>query len=239
MTEQFVEIEGARLWTISQGEGFPVMLCNGGPGCADYLQPVADMMLDMVNVLRFEQRGCGRSDPSSVYDLKTCVTDLDAIRQHYGFERWIIGGHSWGADLALIYALAYPQHCAGLICIAGGRMHNDREWHKVYRTRKDTEGEAIPESEYPPNDEVNEQLNRDKKRYIQQPLLFRQISQLTVPALFLYGQDDIRPSWPVEQVSHLMPNGHFVRITNAPHMPWLTQPEAVRTQLRRFVAEIV
>jgi len=44
MTEQFVDSEGAWLWTISEGKGIPVVLCNGGPGCCDYLAPVAALL---------------------------------------------------------------------------------------------------------------------------------------------------------------------------------------------------
>ena len=39
MTEQFVDSGGAKLWTISAGNGVPIVLCNGGPGCCDYLAP--------------------------------------------------------------------------------------------------------------------------------------------------------------------------------------------------------
>jgi len=119
MTEQYVRSEGARLWTIVQGSGMPVVLCNGGPGCCDYLAPVAAMLDDRAQVIRFEARGCGRSDPLPPYTLETCLTDLEAVRQHYGVERWIVGGHSAGADLALAYALAYPERVLGFICISG------------------------------------------------------------------------------------------------------------------------
>jgi proline iminopeptidase len=47
MTEQFVRIDAARLWTIAQGDGIPVVLCNGGPGCCDYLAPVGAMLDDL------------------------------------------------------------------------------------------------------------------------------------------------------------------------------------------------
>jgi proline iminopeptidase len=100
------------------------------------------MIDDMARVIRFEQRGCDRSDLKPPYDVATYLTDLENVRQHYQIERWIIGGHSWGADLALAYALEDTSHIAGLICITGGRIHNDREWHQVYRRRKEQEGEV-------------------------------------------------------------------------------------------------
>src|SRR4051812_49704890 len=103
--EAFVESRGGKIWTVSQGTGVPLLLCNGGPGCSDYLGPVSDMLDDQAQVIRFEASGCGRSDALPPYDIETCLCDIENIRVHYGFERWIIAGHSWGADMAVIYAL--------------------------------------------------------------------------------------------------------------------------------------
>ena len=107
--EEKVLLNGVQLWTIRQGEGVPVMLGSGGPGCCDYLSPVAEMIDDLVHVYRWEQRGCGRSEAKPPYDLATCIADLEGLRNHFGFERWIIGGHSWGADLSLAYAIEHPE----------------------------------------------------------------------------------------------------------------------------------
>jgi hypothetical protein len=45
--EEFVEVADGRLWTVTQGTGRPVALCDGGPGDADSLAPVADMIADI------------------------------------------------------------------------------------------------------------------------------------------------------------------------------------------------
>jgi len=238
MTETFISSDGARLWTVAQGTGAPIVFCNGGPGCCDYLAPVAAMLDDIAQVIRFEQRGCGRSDHAPPYSVETCLDDLEAIRQHYRIERWFIGGHSWGADLALAYALHYPQHVHGLICIAGGRVHNDREWHRIYSERRDQGLEILPAFDYPPNMEVNAKVGRSWKQYIQRPSLLKDLARLDRPALFLYGDHDIRPSWPVEQIAHLMPNASFYMIAGADHHIWITHAEATCAQLRNFVRQI-
>ncbi len=54
---------------------------------------------------------------------------------------------------------------------------------------------------YPPNDEVNHQLNASWRATIKKPGLLRQIAELEVPSLFIYGSADIRPSWPTEQLA--------------------------------------
>jgi proline iminopeptidase len=238
VTEAVVESDGVRLWTVSQGVGYPVMLCNGGAGCCDYLGPVAVMIDDLCRVIRFEQRGCGRSQPSPPYDIEISLIDVETIRNYYKIDRWIIGGHSWGADLALLYALEYTPHVAGLICIAGGRIHNDRDWHNEYERRIELEGEHVPHFAYPPNYEVNEQLNRSWKRYIQNPTLLKTISRLRVPALFVYGEKDIRPSWPVEQVANLMPKARFELIEGAEHVIWFSHPNELKSILRDFVDDL-
>jgi proline iminopeptidase len=238
MTEQFVNSDGARLWTVAQGDGISVVLCNGGPGCCDYLAPVGAMLDDMTQVIRFEGRGCGRSDPQPHYTFETCLNDLEAVRQHYGVERWIVGGHSAGADLALAYTLAYPERVLGFICISGGRIHNDREWHRIYSDRRDQGLETLPPFDYPPNLEVNTQVNRSWKEYIQRPSLLKEIAQLDRPALFLYGERDIRPSWPVEQVAQLLPNVSFQMIVGADHHIWMNHAEELRKALRGFIQQI-
>ncbi|MFO1372959.1 MAG: alpha/beta fold hydrolase [Candidatus Competibacteraceae bacterium] len=235
MTETFVTSDGVRLWTIVQGSGVPIVLCNGGPGCCDYLAPLAAMLNDLAQVIRFEARGCGRSDQVPPYTVATCLADLEAIRQHYRVERWIVTGHSWGADLALAYALGYPERVHGFVCISGGRVNNDREWHRIYSERRDQGLETLPAFDYPPNLEVNAEVGRSWKQYIQRPSLLKEIARLDRPALFLYGDRDIRPSWPIEQVAQLLPNAALTMIAGADHHIWVTHAEAMRAPLRAFV----
>jgi proline iminopeptidase len=237
--EIYVDSDGGRLWTTTDGQGVPLMLCSGGPGCCDYLGPVAAMVDDLVQVIRFEQRGCGRSAAIPPYDVVTCVQDLDNIRRHYGLDRWLIGGHSWGPDLALAYALQYPNRVLGLIGIAGGRIHNDREWHKVYKQRLAEGGEVQPDYEFPPNMMVNQAVGAAWKQYIQRPTLLREIAQLRIPALFVYGDRDIRPSWPVEQLANLMPKARFHLIEGAAHCIWLSHAAELKASLRAFIRSVV
>ena len=40
---------------------------------------------------------------------------MEAIREKFGFERWMIVGGSWGATLALAYAQAHPDRVTGIV----------------------------------------------------------------------------------------------------------------------------
>ncbi|MEM9952165.1 MAG: alpha/beta hydrolase [Chloroflexota bacterium] len=236
MRETIVQSGDAQLWTVSEGDGLPILLCNGGPGLPDYLGDVAAMIRDRVQVIRWEQRGCGRSTGSGPYTIEQTLDDIEAIRKHYGFERWLVGGHSWGADLSLIYAVEYAERVLGGMCIAGGRMNNDREWHTAYKQGKE-KGELLPKFDFPPNDIVNKHLNDDRKRYIQEPFLLQDLANLDIPVVFIYGSADIRPSWAVEQIAYLLPNGDYREISGAGHAIWMTHHFALRSAMREFIRQ--
>ena len=95
-TERYVRSGSARLWTCVSGEGVPLLLFNGGPSCDDYLGAVAAMVDDRCRVIRFEPRGCGRSDWDGNYAVETLIGDAEAVRKAYRAERCIVAGHSFG-----------------------------------------------------------------------------------------------------------------------------------------------
>jgi proline iminopeptidase len=119
--EEIIEVDGAiALWTVMSGtpDGPPLVLCHGGPGLWDMLGGVAAMIDDLVPVLRYDQRGCRRSPAPPPYTVDRWLSDLDAIRAHLGCERWLLGGHSWGASLALLWALRAPAATLGVVAIS-------------------------------------------------------------------------------------------------------------------------
>ena len=66
----------------------------------------------------FDQRGAGRSRPKGRREANTLphlIADMEAIREKFGFERWMIVGGSWGATLALAYAQAHPDRVTGIV----------------------------------------------------------------------------------------------------------------------------
>lgn len=43
------------------------------------------------------------------------MADIEALREHFKIEKWIVFGGSWGSTLALAYSEKYPGRCLGLI----------------------------------------------------------------------------------------------------------------------------
>jgi proline iminopeptidase len=122
--------DGVRLWASRQGQGDQALvLCHGGPGLWDMFENVAAMLDDRATVVRWDQRGCGRSERGTgPWTTERFVADLDAVRQHYALDRPVLLGHSWGAQLALSYALAHPERVGGLVYVGGTGIDPVATW---------------------------------------------------------------------------------------------------------------
>ena len=236
--ESFITIGTSKLWVSMTGTGLPCILCNGGPGCDDYLAPIAEMLDDMCQTVRFEPRGCGRSDWDGKYDIDTTVDDIDAIRAHFGFSHIIIGGHSAGPDVALAYTIKYPQHVIALFGIAGGRIVNDRDWSATYRQNLQATGEDLGGNVFTADPQVNEIGNRSWREYIKRAHLLADIAAIRCPAIFIGAEKDIRPNWPTQQIANALAHGTYVEIKGAAHLIWLTHYNQLRTVLRQFVLSL-
>ncbi|MEJ1159687.1 alpha/beta fold hydrolase [Prosthecomicrobium sp. N25] len=96
--------------------GIPVLALHGGPGSAFRSHTPQSFHPGRFRVVRFDQRGCGRSTPLGCLDANTTehlVADIERVREALGIERWLVTGASWGCLLALVYGLAHPDRCLG------------------------------------------------------------------------------------------------------------------------------
>lgn len=98
--------------------GIPVLVLHGGPGggCSPAMRRYFDPLV--YRVVLFDQRGCGRSRPTAVVEGNTTwdlVADIEVIRNLLGIERFVLFGGSWGATLALIYAISHPARVSRLV----------------------------------------------------------------------------------------------------------------------------
>lgn len=117
----FLPLDGAHAmyWeTSGNPDGIPVLFLHGGPGAGAaaahrrFFDPAA------CRIVIFDQRGAGRSLPHAELTDNTTqhlVADIERLRIHLKVRSWIVFGGSWGSTLALAYAQAFPDRCAGLV----------------------------------------------------------------------------------------------------------------------------
>jgi proline iminopeptidase len=117
--ESRIPVGNASLFARDIGRGQPMIVLHGGPDFDQgYLLPDLDRFADAFRLIYYDQRGRGKSaDHVQAEDitLKSDLADLDAVRQHFRLESPSLLGHSWGAVLALEYALRYPTRVSHIV----------------------------------------------------------------------------------------------------------------------------
>jgi len=98
------------------GEGADVVLIHGlGANLAFWFPGVFPMLARRYRVTAYDLRGHGRSGmPPSGYDMGSMVRDLDRLLNALHVDRAHLVGHSFGARVALHYAVAHPGRVATL-----------------------------------------------------------------------------------------------------------------------------
>ena len=105
------------------GDGRPVLLLHGLASTCHIWDLVAPLLAADFRVVALDQRGHGQSaQVDDGYDFATVRGDAAAFIEHLGWQRPIIVGHSWGADVALELAAARPELASGLIFVDGGTI---------------------------------------------------------------------------------------------------------------------
>ena len=109
----------ATLYTREIGSGSPIVVLHGGPDFdTGYLLPDLDRWADTFRLLYYDQRGRGRSAEGVQADdvnLESDIEDIERVKRYFRVESPVLLGHSWGAVLALEYALRHPNGVSRLI----------------------------------------------------------------------------------------------------------------------------
>jgi proline iminopeptidase len=122
-----MQIRDVSLFVKVVGQGYPLLLMHGGPGLDHTsllpLQPLADQF----TLVFYDQRCNGRSQGAEISSMtfENLTADAEALRQALGFDQWAVLGQSFGGNVALEYALRYPQSLSHLVLINTG---GDQWW---------------------------------------------------------------------------------------------------------------
>ena len=120
----YTELRGLRFhYRDWGGDGRPVLLLHGLASTCHIWDLAAPLLARDFRVVALDQRGHGQSaQVDDGYDFATVRGDAAAFIEHLGWQRPIIVGHSWGADVALELAAARPELASGLIFVDGGTI---------------------------------------------------------------------------------------------------------------------
>lgn len=96
-------------------------------------RPVLDRLSSFAQLVTFDKRGIGLSDPvqlSTLPTLEEWVDDLRCVLDTLGIERAVIIGKGSGGPMAALFAATHPRRVSGLVFVnAWARLGNTDDFH--------------------------------------------------------------------------------------------------------------
>jgi pimeloyl-ACP methyl ester carboxylesterase len=127
----FVTVDGVRLHYVRQGEGLPIVLIHGDGGTVyDWTMSIFDKLAQYYDVTAFDRPGLGYSErpPDGASPFVQARLLHDATKA-LGVTSPLLVGHSRGGNVALAYALTYPDEITGMVTLAAAPYGGTIAWH--------------------------------------------------------------------------------------------------------------
>ena len=117
-----IALRDVDLYVDVVGRGYPLVLMHGGPGTDHWSLLPFRQLSDRFTLIFYDHRCNGRSGGAPVTSMTwpNLTGDVDALRKRLGFDTWAVLGHSFGGNVALEYALRYPNNLSHLILLDTG-----------------------------------------------------------------------------------------------------------------------
>lgn len=121
------------------GKGEPLISLHGGPGLDSiYIEAALLPLKDHYTTLIYDQRCLGRSSGHpTTSTVENSLNDLASLQKQLALSPSHLLGHSWGALLALLYAIHYPERVLSLKLVSPIAITEKGMWetHQVALSR--------------------------------------------------------------------------------------------------------
>ena len=120
VTDHFMTVDGLRVHYIETGSGPTVVMIHGNAGSVEDFEFGATALLASdYRVVAIDRPGHGGSDrPAGKVTVETQAKLLHRTLSQLGIHEPMLVGHSWGASLALAYAVQYPGEVSAIVLLA-------------------------------------------------------------------------------------------------------------------------
>jgi proline iminopeptidase len=207
-----MSVRGISLNVKVMGKGYPLVLMHGGPGADLHTLMSFRKCADKFTLVFYDHRCNGRSTGAEVTSMtmENLTADADALRQALGFEKWAVLGHSFGGNVALEYALRYPQNLSHLLLMDTGAANSwaqekaPQELAKrgfdpeiVDLTRRYFNGQIEPKEMFPSLGKLSKAYNPYTNLSQLLQMLFWGLQTKLQPETFVYSESHFLKGWTV------------------------------------------
>ncbi len=258
----FLTSDGICLSYLIEGEGAPLLLLNGMFGDRAFWEPVTKHLREHRQCILLDHRGIGESERwVGAYSYELYARDAVELLDHLGLACAPVVGLCHGGMVGAVMALHHPNRISGLVA-HGTRLLESaktRVYDRFRRRLLDVGGVGLMMSaqmglifgesamlEVEPylgkmEDNSFNRLTAESAgpmldaliEFSMSPL---DIARMTVPALFLAGEEDLYvPPWLSERTARLWPGAEFEIMKNIGHIVPREAPQELADRTLEFL----
>lgn len=224
----------------SSENALPIVLVCGLGVSSRYMIPAAIELAEEFNVSCPDLPGFGKSSkPARTLNIPELADALDAFLQESKISRATIVGHSFGCQIAVEFALRYPEKLERLVLAApSGDPCVNSAFSYFGRLLLDAFIEPFSLIPIAIGDYFRAGLIRGFRtfQFALEDRLEDKLPQIDIPTLVVRGAKDpiVTAEW-VRQITKLLPHSYLVTIEDAAHAVNYNSPKAFIQVICEFV----
>lgn len=244
----FAQSKGVRIHWHETGEGSPILLIMGHRYSSRMWYPAIPALATRHRVIRFDNRGTGRSGYSKNFSVSDLADDAIAVMNAAGVDKAHIYGVSMGGGIALELAQKYPQRVRSLLlgctCIKSDvkqipnlvlllyylpsfilqALISKGSVKDSYGSAASDHGSSLDRAAAKSDPHVTRGLIEQLRAVGRYTTTTEAISKLTMPSLVLHGDEDALVPYRLGvELSKALPNSQMVTLEGAGHNYFVAQ----------------
>jgi pimeloyl-ACP methyl ester carboxylesterase len=215
---------------IENGQGSPIIMLHGNTGKARYFKHQIDVFAQKYHVYAIDTRGHGKTPRGEKpFTIRQFADDLLVFMNNHGIEKATLMGFSDGGNIAMRFAIAYPERVDRLI-LNGANLNargvkNSTQipielkyyWYKLLGIKKyDVEMLGLMVND--PN------------------ITLEELRSIQAKTLVIVGANDIIKEKHSKLIVSTLSNSEF-SVVNGDHFVALRNPEAFNERVLEFLAK--
>jgi pimeloyl-ACP methyl ester carboxylesterase len=245
LEDKWFIVEGLNLHTVfvanrSVKNSLPIVLVSGLGVSSSYMIPSALKLAEKADVYCPDLPGFGQSSkPRVILNISELAVALAVVLEQNKIQRAVVVGHSFGSQIAVEFALRYPEKLERLVLAA---PTGDSEINSVFpyflRFLRNLPKEPISLVPLAIRDYLKAGLIRLWRtfKFSLQDSFEDKLSRVQTPTLVIRGAKDpiVSPRW-TERMTEVLPQGKLVNIQGAAHAVNYNSPDEFTRAIQEFL----
>ena len=222
------------LYYQEKGSGIPFVLLHGNSEDGNYFKSQIDYFSDNYKMIAVDTRGHGKSPRGNApFTMNQFVEDLSNLLKKRELSEVILLGFSDGANIAMKFAIKYPEKIKALI-LNGGNL-NTKGVKKTTQVFIEI-GYKITKMFSKKSEDAKRNMELLGLMVNEPNIKIEEIHSIKIPTLVIVGEKDIIKESHTREIADNIPNAEL-SIIKGNHFIANKEPKAFNNEVEKFLAK--